>query len=97
MKITVNNTEPKKSLQIILSGNKSQFKTRFNPPIQLDYEKNHEIALNNLEAYFSSFSKINETNNYFVYSLDNGKIGMISLFPKAVMMLQTLMISSIKT
>ena len=35
----VQNTEPKISLQIIVSNNKTRFKTRFNPPIQLDKTK----------------------------------------------------------
>ena len=38
----VHNTEPKSSLQIIVSNNKTRFKTRFNPPIQLDKTKQYE-------------------------------------------------------
>ena len=49
----VQNTEPKNSLQIIVSNNKTRFKTRFNPPIQLDKNKQYEIALVNLETYYS--------------------------------------------
>ena len=47
----VQNTEPKSSLQIIVSNNKTRFRTRFNPPIQLDKNKQYEIALVNLETY----------------------------------------------
>ena len=47
----VQNTEPKTGLQIIVSNNKTRFKTRFNPPIQLDKNKQYEIALVNLETY----------------------------------------------
>ena len=65
----VKNTKPKKSLQIILSGNKSQVKTRFNPPIQLQ-EKKYEITLTNQETYYY-FTNVNETNHHFVYSPDN--------------------------
>ena len=32
----VKNTEPKISFQIVVSNDKTKFKTRFNPPIQLD-------------------------------------------------------------
>ena len=65
------NTEPKKSLQIIVSSNKTRFNTRFNPPIQLDKDKSYEIALVNLETYYS-FPNINSTNNYFTYTPDQG-------------------------
>ena len=67
----VQNTEPKSSLQIIVSNNKTRFKTRFNPPIQLDKNKQYEIALVNLETYYS-FPNIDASNNYFRYSPDDG-------------------------
>jgi hypothetical protein len=65
------NTEPKSSLQIVVSSNKTRFKTRFNPPIQLNKKKSHEIALVNLETYYS-FPNVDATNNYFRYSPDGG-------------------------
>ena len=65
------NTEPKSSMQIVVTDNKTQFKTRFNPPIQLDKSKRYEIALVNLETYYS-FPNIKSNNNYFRYSPDNG-------------------------
>ena len=65
------NTDHKTSLQIIVSSNKTNFNTRFNPNIELDEDKVYEIALVNLETYYS-FPNINETNNIFVYSPDNG-------------------------
>ena len=65
------NTEPKSSLQIVVNNNKTRFKTRFNPPIQLRKDKKYEIALVNLETYYS-FPNINATNNYFRYSPDGG-------------------------
>ena len=67
----VQNTEPKSSLQIIVSNNKTRFRTRFNPPIQLDKNKQYEIALVNLETYYS-FPNIDASNNYFRYSPDDG-------------------------
>ena len=69
----VNNTEHKTSLQIIVSDNKSSFITRFNPKLELDRDKVYEIALVNLETYYS-FPNIDETNNVFVYSPDNGNL-----------------------
>ena len=67
----VKNTAHKTSFQIILSSNKTNFNTRFNPKLELDEEKVYEIALVNLETYYS-FPNIDETNNQFVYSPDNG-------------------------
>ena len=71
LKQIVKNTEHKTSFQIIVSDNKSIIKTRLNPTLQLDKEKESEIALVNLETYYS-FPNIDETNNVFVYSPDNG-------------------------
>ena len=59
------------SFQIKVSDSKSRFKTRFNPMLQLDRDKKYEIALVNLETYYS-FPNIDESNNVFVYSSDNG-------------------------
>ena len=67
----VQNTEPKSSLQIIVSNNKTRFKTRFNPPIQLDKTKQYEIALVNLETYYSC-PNIDASNIHFSYSPDDG-------------------------
>ena len=69
----VKNTAHKTSFQIIVSGNKSSFNTRLNPALQLDRNKEYEIALVNLETYYS-FPNIDETNNVFVYSHDNGNL-----------------------
>ena len=71
LKQIAKNTEHKTSFQIIVSDNKSSFNTRFNPKLELDRDKVYEIALVNLETYYS-FPNIDETNNIFVYSPDNG-------------------------
>ena len=70
LKQNVKNTAYKTSFQIIVSGNKSKFTTRLNPTLQLDRDKKYEIALVNLETYYS-FPNIDETN-VFIYSPDNG-------------------------
>ena len=67
----VKNTTHKTSFQIIISNDKTNFNTRFNPKLELDKDKVYEIALVNLETYYS-FPNIDETNNVFVYSPDNG-------------------------
>ena len=71
LKQIVKNTEHKTSFQIIVSDSKSRFKTRFNPTLQLDRDKKYEIAIVNLETYYS-FPNIDESNLVFVYSPDNG-------------------------
>ena len=65
------NTDHKTSFQVIVSGNQSSFNTLFNPKIELDRNKVYEIALVNLETYYS-FPNIDDTNNVFVYSHDQG-------------------------
>ena len=65
------NTDPKTSFSVLVNGNESRFNTRFTPKIELDRGKVYEIALVNLETYYS-FPNIDETNNLFIYSTDNG-------------------------
>ena len=67
LKQIVNNTEPKRSFSIVVGDNKTSFKTWFKPPIQLDKTKHYEIALSNLETYYS-FSNIDRSNICFSYS-----------------------------
>ena len=67
------NTEHKTSFQIIVSDNKTNFNTRINPTIELDRDKVYEIALVNLETYYS-FPNIDDSNNIFGYSPGNGNL-----------------------
>ena len=67
LKQIVKNTESKISLSVVVSDNKTSFKTWFKPPIQLDKKKDNEIALINLETYYS-FPNIDRSNNCFSYS-----------------------------
>ena len=53
LKRIAKNTAHKTSFQIIVSGNESSFNTRLNPTLQLDRDKEYEIALGNLETYYS--------------------------------------------
>ena len=62
LKQIVNNTEPKRSFSIVVSDHKTRFKT-IKPPIQLDKKKDYEIALINLETYYS-FPNLDRSNNY---------------------------------
>ena len=56
------NTSHKTSFQIVVSGNESSFNTMFSPNIELAKDRVYEIALVNLETYYS-FPNIDETNN----------------------------------
>ena len=51
----VQNTEPKSSLQLIVSNNKTRFKTRFNPPIQLDKTINSMRLLSSISKLIIPF------------------------------------------
>ena len=67
LKHIVNNIGPKRSFSIVVSDSKTRFKTWFKPPIQLDQQKDYEIALINLETYYS-FPNIDNSKNCFTYS-----------------------------
>ena len=67
LKQIVNNTEQQRSFSIVVSDNKTRFKTCFKPPIQLNKKKYYEIALINLETYYS-FPNIDRSSNCFSYS-----------------------------
>lgn len=68
---TARNTDPKSSFYILVSKNKSRIVTKFNPLLELDKGKKHEMALVNLETYYS-FPNIDATNNKLRYSGNNG-------------------------
>ena len=82
LKQIVKNTMHKTSFQITVSSNESSFNTILNPTLQLDRDKDYEMALVNLETYYS-FPNIDETNNVFVHSLDNGNLWVKIKIPKA--------------
>ena len=63
----LSNTEPMRSFSIVVSDNKTRFKTWVKPPIQFDKKKDYEIALINLVTYYS-FPNIDIFNNCFTYS-----------------------------
>src|ERR1043165_4670621 len=61
------NTDPKSSFYILVSKKSSKIRTRYNPLIELDKNKKYEMALVNLESYYS-FPNLDSTNNNFRYS-----------------------------
>src|SRR5688572_16970859 len=68
---TARNTSPKSSFYILVSIKNAKIRTKFNPLIELDAGKKYEMALLNLETYFS-FPNIDATNNHLRYSPDEG-------------------------
>ena len=67
----VENTRQKSSFYILLSEKSTHIKTKFRPLIQLDKDRKYEMALVNLETYFS-FPNMDSSNHNFRYSSDNG-------------------------
>jgi len=61
------NTSPKTSTQIVVSENSTKIKTTFNPRLELDRTRKYEIALVNLETYYS-FPNLSDKKNIFRYS-----------------------------
>ena len=66
------NTRAKASMNIVVSGNTNSITTTYNPPIVLDPKRKYEIALTNLDTYYS-FPNIDDTNNVFRYKKDKGQ------------------------
>ena len=64
LKQIVNNTEPKRSFSVVVSDNKTRFKTRFKPTIHLDKKKDYETEFINLETYYS-FPNIDREKQLF--------------------------------
>ena len=75
----VNNTEPMRLFSIVGSDNKTRFKTWFKPP--MDKNKDYEIALINLETYYS-FPNIDRSNNCFIYSPNHDPLWFDIIIPE---------------
>ena len=65
------NSDPKQGFSFIVSDNQSRILTRFNPPLHLKEGRSYEMALVNLETYYS-IPNIHAGNNSFRYSPDDG-------------------------
>ena len=81
LKQIVKNTEHKTSFQITVSDSKSRFKTRFNPKLQLDRDKEYEIALVNLATYYS-FPKLMRPTTCSFIPLTTGNFWVKIKIPK---------------
>jgi hypothetical protein len=63
---------PKDSFSLILSSNETRFTIEYSPSIELKKGRKYELALINLETYYT-FPNIDSSNNIFRYSMDRGK------------------------
>jgi len=63
--------QAKDSFSLILSSNETRFSINYSPPIELKKGRKYELALINLETYYT-FPNIDSSNNIFRYSADKG-------------------------
>ena len=90
LKQIVDNTETNRSFSIVVSDNKTIFKTWFKPPIQLDKKRDYEIALINLETYYS-FPNIDRPTIVLVIHVVQTQHVLTLLFLSVVITLNILM------
>ena len=65
-------TKPKDSFTLVVSDNSANIQTTFSPPLNLQANRDYELAMVNLETYYS-FANIRQSNNSFKWSIDGGK------------------------
>ena len=68
----IKNTRCRESISLVVSGKSSLLNTTYNPPINLNSKSRYEMALVNLETYYS-FPNVDEKNNTLNFSKDTGK------------------------
>ena len=57
-------TKSKDSFTLVVSGSSANIQTTFNPPLYLQANRNYELAMVNLETYYS-FANIREGDKQF--------------------------------
>ena len=72
MKEVLVRTKPKDSFTRVLPDNSANVQTTFSPPLYLQANRSYELAMVNLETYYS-FANIREVNNSFKWSVDDSK------------------------
>ena len=80
MKEVLVRTKPKDSL--VVSANSANIKTTFSPPLNLQANRNYELAMVNLETYYS-FANIRKCNNSFKWSIGGGRTWTLLHIPTA--------------
>ena len=71
MKEVLVRTTPKDSFTLV-SDNSANIQTTFSPPLNLQANRDYELAMVNLETYYS-FANIRRGNNSSKWSIDEGK------------------------
>ena len=73
MKEVLTGTKPNDSFTLVVSDSSANIQAKFNPPLYLQANRNYELAMVNLETYYS-FANIREgDNNSSKWSVDGGK------------------------
>ena len=72
IKRVAEHAEPRGGQQFYIHGCKSNIRTQYTPEVVLPQSCEYEMALTNLETYYS-FPNINPDNNNFKVSIDKGK------------------------
>ena len=66
-------TKPQDSFTLGVSDSSANIPTTFNPTLHLQANRNYEIAMVNLETYYSFANIRGSVNNSFKWSVDGGK------------------------
>ena len=70
MKEVLVRTKSKDSFTHVVSDNTANILTTFNPPLYLQVNRNYELAMVNLETYYSFANIRGGDNNSFKWSVD---------------------------
>ena len=71
-------TKPKDLFMLIVSDNSANIQTTFSPPLHLQANHDYQLAMVNLETYYS-FANIRKDNNSFKWSVDEGQLSTYQL------------------
>ena len=69
MKEVLVRTKLKESFTLVVSGNGASIQTTFSPALYLQANRDYELAMVNLETYYS-FANIRKDKNSFKWSVD---------------------------
>ena len=72
MKEVLVRTKPKDSFTLVVLDNSANIQTTFSPPLYFLVNRDYELEMVNLEAYYS-FANIRKGNNSSKWSVDEGK------------------------
>ena len=73
-------TKPEDSFTLVVADNSANIQTTFSPPLNLQATCDFELAMVNLETYYS-FANIRKGNNSFKWSIDEGETWILLHIP----------------